>query len=139
MLQISTKKADAAPVSDREPLFALDDVEHTIPRKFLPTDMLQYLFLLGSSGPDAAANWALMQALGDKSYWALIDAGAAITEEHLRAMIDCVTGRMLGMDTPVPGPKANLPASGPDPETDSTEEPPDAAVWPGEVSNLIQE
>jgi hypothetical protein len=139
MLQISTKKADAAPETDREPLFALDGVEHTIPRKFLPTDMLQYLFILGSAGGDAAANWALLRALGDKSYWALIDAGEAITAEHLRAILDCVTGRMLGMGTPVPGPKDSPPENGPAPETGSAEEPPDAAVWPDEDLALTQE
>lgn len=139
MIEITTKtatgKPKAAPAVERETLFALDGEEYTIPVKFLPTTMLEYLHYVGVAGGDAAGNWALHKALGDTGYWKLIEAGAAVTEEALRSMIDCVAGRMLGIDTQVPGPKAEPVAdSAPAPETGSIEEPPDAAIWPGDTS-----
>lgn len=127
MLEINTKKS--APEIPREPLFAIDGTTYTIPERFHPTDMLMYLHILTTGGGDAAGKWALHYALGDDGFWALFDAGGAVDEHQLKAMIDCVTGRLLGMSSPVPGPKAE-PESDPAPETDSTEEPPDEVVWP---------
>lgn len=137
MIEISTKtvtgREKSPPAVERETLFTLDGVEHTIPVKFLPTQMLEYLHYVGVAGGDAAGNWALHKALGDTSYWALIEAGPAVKEEALRSMIDCVAGRMLGIATAIPGPKGE-PDPAPAPETDSTEEPPDDAVWPDDTS-----
>jgi hypothetical protein len=131
MLELDTTKT--APPIAREPLFAINGKAYSIPVRFLPTDMLTYLHIITTSGGDAAANWGLHHALGEEGYWALIDAGAALDESDLKAMIDCVTGRLLGMNTPVPGPK-DVPDAGPAPETGSTEEPPDEDVWPEATS-----
>lgn len=127
MYEIKTKEA-TAPV-EREVLLVIDGAELSIPKRFLPTDMLQYLHVIQTAGGDAAAKWALHFALGEDAFWKLVDAGAAIDEHMLKALIDCVTGRLLGMNTPVPGPKAQ-PEPGPVGETDSGSEPADAELWP---------
>jgi hypothetical protein len=131
MYTIDTKVAPA-PV-EREPLLTIDGAELTIPKRFPPTDMLQYLHVVQAGGGDVAAKWALHHALGEEGFWKLIDAGAAIDEHMLKAMIECVTGRLLGIDSPVPGPKGE-PETGPDPETASASEPADEDIWPDETS-----
>lgn len=129
------EKPEKAPEVEREPFFAVEGKTYTIPKRFLPTDMLQYLHILNTTGGDAAAKWALHYSLGDEGFWALVDAGAAVDEHMLSDMINCVTGRMLGMNSPVPGPKAEPgPVGVPLPETASTVEPPDEEVWPEEES-----
>jgi hypothetical protein len=131
MIEITTQAV--APPVEREPLLTIDGVALTIPKRFLPTDMLQYLHVLQVGGGDAAAKWALQLALGDDGFWKLIDAGAALTEDALGQMINCVTGRLLGLDTPVPGPKAE-PETDPALVGDSGAEPKDEDVWPDESS-----
>lgn len=137
MLKIYTKKAAPAPV-ERETLLTIDGAELTIPVKFLPTDMLQYLHVVQAGGGDAAAKWALHLALGEEGFWKLIDAGPALDEDTLAKMINCITGRLLGIDTPVPGPK-DEPEPGPDPAGDSEDEPQDEELWPDESSATTQE
>lgn len=132
MYTIDTKVAPA-PV-EREPLLTIDGAELTIPKRFPPTDMLQYLHVVQAGGGDVAAKWALHHALGEEGFWKLIDAGAAINEHMLKAMIECVTGRLLGIDSPVPGPKDLPPVPGPAPETASDSEPADEEIWPAEAS-----
>jgi hypothetical protein len=128
VLKINTKTAGAVTV-EREPLATIDGTELTIPKRFLPTDMLQYLHVLQIAGGDAAAKWALHTALGEEGFWQLVEAGAAVDEDTLAKMINCVTSRLLGIDAPVPGPKAE-PEPGPDPAGDSTAEPADQDIWP---------
>lgn len=129
MFEINTK-AETPPV-ERETLLTIDGEQLTIPKRFLPTDMLQYLHVLQIEGGDVAAKWAMHTALGNEGFWKLVNAGAAVDEHMLKELINCVTGRLLGMDVPIPGPKGEADPA-PDPETDSVSEPADKDVWPEE-------
>jgi hypothetical protein len=127
-----TTPAEPKPV-EREPLFALDGVTYTIPKRFTPSDMLMYAHAVRHFGNDQAVSWALEAALGSDGYSALLGAGDAIGHDDFGKLIAVVTYRMLGLDAEVPGPKEDETATAPAEDSEPTVyEPPDHEVWPEE-------
>lgn len=130
MLSFTTPK-EPKPV-EREPLFALDGITYTVPKRFTPSDMLMYAHAVRHYGNDQATSWALEIALGPDGYNALLSAGDAIGHDDFAKLIGVVTYRMVGLDAEVPGPKEDETASLPEEDLPHASEPPDHEVWPEE-------
>lgn len=131
-----------APDRPREELFSIDGKPATIPREFEPIEMARYAHMIEQFGGDQAAVWAMRYALGDEMYLAFINLPPhAVSKEQYAQVVGVITGRLVGLDVLVPGPKepagqasdgaSSSPAAA-DPETTNVE-PPDSEVWPDET------
>lgn len=132
------------PNRPRETLFRINGRDCTVPKTFGPIEMARYAHMIEQFGGDQAAIWALRYALGDESYLAFINLPAeAVSLDDYTKVLRLITGRLVGMELPIPEGKAQVggapDASPTSPMPSSTVlddgpviEPPDSEVWPND-------
>lgn len=110
MLELTSTPHEGRPV-DREVLLTIDGTPYTIPTRFRPLEMARYAHMVNQDGADIAAVWALQAALGETAYLKLLNLpAAAVSDDTWRSLMAVVTGRLLGLERAVPGPKWEPPA-----------------------------
>lgn len=81
---------------ETEPLFYIDDVEYSIPKK-LPANMgLRYLRLIRKRGQEIAADWLLEEVLGEAGYDALTSQDFEDDEASFEQLFKVIERRALG-------------------------------------------
>lgn len=88
-----TSKAPVA--QDMVPLFEIDGVEYSVPRKPRANIALKYLNILEERGPELASVFIFRAMLGDDGYKALSDC-ESLTDEHLEWLLETLSGLVMG-------------------------------------------
>jgi hypothetical protein len=86
--------ASSEPV-DTVPLFEIDGVEYSVPRKPRANIALKYLATLEARGPEIASVYLMRAVLGDEGYAALSNCDS-LTEAHLEWLIETLHGLVMG-------------------------------------------
>jgi len=93
VVRLSTS-AKRAPV-ETVPVFYIDDVEYSMPRRVHPNVGLQYLRMARDKGPEIAVVWLLEEVLGTEGYEALMGYDA-LTDEQLGQVMEIIKRNALG-------------------------------------------
>lgn len=80
---------------ERVPLFVIDGVTYTIPKKPRPNIGLKYMRVLKKEGQEIAIAGLLEDMLGEDGYAALTEC-EDLTEEEFQAVMDLVSKLALG-------------------------------------------
>lgn len=86
----------AAPLEqDMVPLFEIDGVEYSVPRKPRANIALKYLSTLEERGPELASVFIFRAMLGDDGYRALSNCDS-LTDEHVEWLLETLSGLVMG-------------------------------------------
>jgi hypothetical protein len=104
-LDIIRFSSDAKPNPEAEkrvPLFFIDDVPYTVPKKPNPVIGLTFLKLAHEEGVEEANYYLLMEMLGEEGYQALLDYAAKglLEQEHYDQVLEKALRIVSRQDTP---------------------------------------
>ncbi|MFI9454462.1 hypothetical protein [Amycolatopsis sp. NPDC052450] len=90
-------------IADREPLFTIDGVTYTIPKRVPPSWSLQAYRIAVEQGSAASLHFAAEKLLTPEAWNALVEC-ETVTESKMRTVLDALVDRIL--PEVVLGPKA---------------------------------